>query len=268
MAAYFVAKKVAKLLNVKVNTALDVIECILLVCYGFKRANLAEVTMSGEQASNLWTMLQVALNLNNGCLSIVLLGEDVMFVSLDQAILCAERSVLIDLDQTPPSLAPIDSITAMLSSLIDSLKCINNESGAKVAAIAINSELYRSLGGPCIAGLLLGYPVVYKASPQFLHPLLLVPSYSEASSKLSFTNLTKIEITAEVTMINSKPRRRNIMEFTYPSQFESELESLVSSFWESYQASISSRSVSEGDVIKLESLELVKSMIATGGISL
>lgn len=97
-------------------------------------------------------------------------------------------------------------------------------------SLPINTTIFQSLGGPTIAGILLGYPCIYKATP------LTSPDvnndddsqlYAYASRKLSYRTVRKITISATIATndsflsqwnpVSSGPMTVPVYEFTIPA---------------------------------------------------
>lgn len=145
----------------------------------------------------------------------------------------------------------IGSLSAMeLNQLFSSFSNVFDQNNdQEVLCITTTSELYQNLGGPLIAGLLLGYPSVYKTVPNFrarrrdeVNNLLdedefMSPLYERACNKLSFKQLAKVTVFLDIEINDSflhraiSPSSNSVnasiamLEFTYPLSIHSTSES-------------------------------------------
>lgn len=158
--------------------------------------------------------------LSNGCVD----GESFTVIHLD----CdTSSSVIADEHiQTYPGSASNESFAAPLS---DFSQLLFMSSLGESISIPTNTIMFQSLGGPTIAGILLGYPCIYKAAP------LTSPDvnneddsqlYAYASRKLSYRTLRKIIISATISTnvpflsqwspVGRGPMTVPVYEFTIP----------------------------------------------------
>lgn len=138
----------------------------------------------------------------------------------------ASNVTVVDLHQRQPAIANEQSMAAIAMALqvfaADHLAC--NTSGMAVQEISRDSSLYAALGGPGLAGLLLGYPCIYHIVATKERGW--ADAYAHASSLLSFRGLHKISVTASLQTageglasigIHANQLEGVCLEFTLPS---------------------------------------------------
>lgn len=238
----------------------------ILVIKDVKPAYLIDIcVLSIEKAEYLAQQL-LLLNRSSSKIKIVRVGDDVFIVN--ETILYNRMSEFLQISSSPSihrqyscaiidldlhsnenwissdavhicSKTNCDELKDMISILYDEFE-MANANGCIIVDIQLNGTVYHRLGGPFIAGFLLGYPCIYKAVPCILTSqhadFEMQPLYQSASAKLSYKSLMKVTAFAlievkdpflsqggEATVLKNGniAMKIPVYEFSYPIEFTS-----------------------------------------------
>lgn len=226
---------ICKKLHTSKKAASTLILYTTLVMYGVKDAYLVDCcNLTATEAQWLLDILQV--NKVTVQLRVITVQSDVFIVNyplLQQKLIsiasCTDRElfVIIDLDREQVAESLIDYKDPLISLrefILDEVRLDH-----QIVEVHSCQHLISSLGGPFIAGFLLGYPCIYLSRPEidtFDGSL----SYATASSALSFQTLTKVsyQIKADVsTPVIEEDSLITVLEFTYPAIYSDRVRCVI-----------------------------------------
>lgn len=222
---------------------------VLCVACGLKDAYLVDCVRV-DAASTIAALMQVASTFGfdaPACLVVVDVDGDIFIVNKSVLVMkCAAwregklRAEIVDLRGEAPAIAT-DELRSLVAEAMGafSSSCSFASSGSTVDVVSISrdSVVYASVGGPALAGILLGYPFVYFATPH--DGTSWNECYYHASLLLSHRSLVKASVQATIDIPVSardlapwKLARRmggywrvalQCLEFTLPSSIAAEL---------------------------------------------
>lgn len=197
-------KFLAKKTGIREKALKSLVVFTLLVYEGIKPGYLVDsCCLSPIAAKAFLSNLCQQYKLDRSILRIISMGEDIFIVNqpivaknLQSDLLSTTPKAVIDLD-----LDLVSDISYYHIHLEALLSVVDAAKNCMEVELPLSSELYSEAGGPFVAGCLLSYPVVYKAKPTFASSSQsIIPTYEAASSKLSFTELVKFTIAADISI--------------------------------------------------------------------
>ena len=254
----------------------------LLVYHGIKDAYLVDIHSFSRSAAVRWVEdCCKSLDLEPHRVMIVMLGSDCFLVNVKHLKSKFEQIqeslydvIVIDLNVDPIKVSPCNQMPDAMDALINLTKpweryilsVASNPPHPVSFSIKVDNGPFLELGAPFLAGVLLGYPCVYYAKPEpsseppveqkgeSKEQQFNIGEYRQASSKLSYSMLTKITASVKLKLNTILEefgdhfvgKQIPVIEFTYPyalmeSLEDEEASQLIDAAVEKFRAVVSKR---------------------------